>query len=60
MIWPDFCYNIILFVCHGPSLRAKMHFHSSFISKIEEFDITPVDYIIAIQTHNIRYNISRA
>lgn len=38
MIWPDFCCNIILFVCYGLSFRAKEHFHSCFMSKIEEFD----------------------
>lgn len=60
MIWPDFCSNIILFVCNGPSFSAKEHFHSCFMGKIEEFDITPVDYIIAIQEHIIKHNISRA
>lgn len=59
MIWPDFCCNTILSVCDGP-FSAKEHFHSCFMGKIEEFDITPVDNIITIQKHNIKYNISRA
>jgi len=29
------------------------------MGKIEEFDITPVDYMITIQKHNMQSNISR-
>ncbi len=52
MIWPDFCCNIILFVCYGLSFRAKEHIHSCFMSKIEEFDITPVDFYHCYSKHN--------
>lgn len=54
MIWPDFCWNIIISVCRRMSYKGKKAISFCVMSKIEEFGITPVDYINAIQKHNIK------